>query len=89
MHSETGVYPRPRMTPGPQSPLKQCRVMAGLTQQMVADRAGLARRTVMRIEQGKQRPSLETAASIAAALGLELDAARVLFPDPDAPELGK
>jgi hypothetical protein len=39
MHSES--VPRPRMSSGAPSHLKQCRLKANLTQQVVADRAGL------------------------------------------------
>jgi putative transcriptional regulator len=68
------------MSSGRASHLKRIRIMAGLTQQAVADRARLSRRTVMRVEAGVQRPSLETASAIATALNTDVAAA---FPTSD------
>src|ERR1017187_9129028 len=69
----------PRASAGRQTQLRRCRLVANLTQQQLADRSGgVARRTICRIETGRQRPSLEMAAKIADGLGLDI---RVVFPE--------
>jgi len=50
--------------------LVELRERAGLTQKLLADRAGVAQATIANIEQGRNMPSLVTAASLAAALGV-------------------
>jgi transcriptional regulator with XRE-family HTH domain len=55
------------------------RFAAGLSQQALADRAGVSRLTVINLERGKtKRPHPLTAAALADALGVEVD---VLFPE--------
>lgn len=49
--------------------LRMLRIMAGLTQEELAARAGLNRKTIYRIEQLGQEPSPSTLAALAAALG--------------------
>ena len=44
-----------------------------MTQQALADRAGLTRQTIIAIEQGRYSPSLEAAFRIAEAPGVRLD----------------
>ena len=57
--------------------LKAVRTAAGLTQQELADRAGLSRKTVNTVENGVFTPSVLVALTLAQALGVPLDA---LFP---------
>jgi putative transcriptional regulator len=53
--------------------LKQMRQDAGITQQELADAAGITRQTVIAIEGEKYSPSLEVAFLIAEALGAGID----------------
>lgn len=48
--------------------LKSKRLEAGLTQEEVAEKAGIARTTYAMIEQGERDPSVSVAAKIAGAL---------------------
>ena len=50
-------------------PLATARKQAGLTQQALADRTGLAKSTIARIELGVHRPSVTVALAIARELG--------------------
>jgi len=50
------------------------RTAAGLTQQELADRAGLSRKTVNTVENGVFTPSVLVALTLARALGVPLDA---------------
>lgn len=52
--------------------LRELRQDAGLTQQELADAAGITRQTVIAIEGGKYSPSLEVAFLIAEAIGAGL-----------------
>lgn len=54
--------------------LKAARTAAGLTQQELADRAGLSRKTVNTVENGVFTPSVLVALTLAQALGVPLDA---------------
>lgn len=54
--------------------LKTVRTAAGLTQQELADRAGLSRKTVNTVENGVFTPSVLVALTLAQALGVPLDA---------------
>ncbi|MGX1587045.1 helix-turn-helix transcriptional regulator [Brevundimonas diminuta] len=54
--------------------LKAVRTAAGLTQQELADRAGLSRKTVNTVENGVFTPSVLVALTLAQALGVPLDA---------------
>jgi DNA-binding XRE family transcriptional regulator len=49
--------------------IRRLRQQAGLTQEALAKRAGLARPNLVRVESGRYRPSLETLERIARALG--------------------
>lgn len=49
--------------------LRAWREYRALTQQELADRAGVARRTVVALETGPQRPHPATVRALAAALG--------------------
>ena len=49
------------------------RKMAGLTQEQLADRAGLQRTHITRIEQGRYAVTLEVVQAIAEALGMTVD----------------
>lgn len=53
--------------------LKELRQDAGITQQDLADAAGITRQTVIAIEGEKYSPSLEVAFLIAEALGTGID----------------
>ncbi len=63
----------------PTSPLKLCRVVAGLSQAQLSDQAGIARETVCLLERGKHEPRWHTAAALSRALGVSDP--RVLFPE--------
>jgi transcriptional regulator with XRE-family HTH domain len=52
--------------------LENARKAAGWSQQTLAERAGLSRMTVQRIESGQIDPRLSTLLEMARALGLEL-----------------
>ncbi|RIJ67398.1 transcriptional regulator [Brevundimonas sp. LPMIX5] len=54
--------------------LKAARTAAGLTQQELADRAGLSRKTVNTVENGVFTPSVLVALTLAQALGVPLHA---------------
>lgn len=58
--------------------LKAVRTAAGLTQQELADRAGLSRKTVNTVENGVFTPSVLVALTLARALGVPLDALFIL-----------
>ena len=58
--------------------LKAVRTAAGLTQQELADRAGLSRKTVNTVENGVFTPSVLVALTLAQALGVPLDALFIL-----------
>lgn len=60
------------MSTRPVSPLEQARRAAGLTQQQLADRAGMSRDSVSRAERGRD-VALSTARVLSAALGVSLD----------------
>ena len=53
--------------------LKPVRLAAHLTQQQLADKCGISRVTLTRIEPGARKPSFDTLCSIAAALGCTVD----------------
>ena len=50
--------------------LRAARVKAGISQETLAERAGVDRTFVGRIENGRQSPTLDTLAKIAEALGV-------------------
>ncbi len=52
--------------------LRSLRTAAGLTQQQLADAAGLHRDFVLRIEKGDREPGLDTARRLTKALGASL-----------------
>lgn len=52
--------------------LREIRLRAGLSQEQLADKAGLDRTYIGRIETGKQSPTVETLEKLACALGLRL-----------------
>jgi predicted ATPase/class 3 adenylate cyclase len=71
------------MTPDPSSPfgdlLRRYRVAAGLTQEELAERAGLSRRGIADLESGaRRRPRRDTVALLATALGVS-ETERVRF----------
>ena len=54
--------------------LLELRERAGLTQKQLGERAGMAQATIANLEQGRNQPSLATAAALARALGITTDA---------------
>jgi len=52
--------------------LREHRERIGLSQEELADRAGLHRTFISQVERGLKSPSLNSLAAIAAALGLKL-----------------
>jgi predicted ATPase/DNA-binding XRE family transcriptional regulator len=71
--------------------LRRYRVQAGLTQELLAERAGLGTRTIQGFECGERRPRRNTARQLAAALGLtdadreKLEATLQAIPRPRPP----
>src|SRR5262245_21074158 len=53
--------------------LKELRTRAGLTQQQLADQAGVSRATVADLEQGRYEPSWPMVLALAGALGAPLE----------------
>src|SRR6476620_1914072 len=53
--------------------LKELRVQSGLTQKELAERAGVAQRTVSGLEQSAYEPVWSTVLKLAAALGVRLE----------------
>lgn len=62
--------------------LRRKRMAAGLTQQELAEKAGIRRETLANIERGRYNPSLRTAQVLAGLLGCSTDEA---FPPPAIP----
>ncbi len=58
-----------------------------MTQQALAEKAGVTRQTIIAVESGKYCPSLELAFRIAAAFGVRLD--EVFSYGPEADEGGE
>jgi putative transcriptional regulator len=58
----------------------QARKRAGLSQEALAEQVGVGRQTIARVELGTQRPGVEIALAIAAAVGESVEA---LFGDGD------
>jgi transcriptional regulator with XRE-family HTH domain len=52
--------------------LREYREAAGLSQAELADRAGIHRRTVIKIERGEREPHWPTAVALAGALGKKI-----------------
>lgn len=52
--------------------VKQARSEAGLTQRVVAERAGVRRETVAQVESGARKPSLGTLVNLLAAAGMQM-----------------
>lgn len=63
--------------------LRLVRVMRGLSQAQLADRAGLSRSTVSRIETGAETPNLRTVRQLARALSWPADDLFALDHDDD------
>ncbi len=55
------------------SRLRELREAAGLTQERLAERSGIGRVTLVRIEQGEQSPRFKTLTALSGALGLPVD----------------
>ncbi|MBM4131360.1 helix-turn-helix transcriptional regulator [bacterium] len=69
-----------------QNRLRERRKAAGgLTQQELAERAGVTRQSIISIEGGKYRPSVELALMLARALGCTVDDLFHLGDDGDQP----
>lgn len=52
--------------------VRTAREAAGLTQDVLAKRSGVAQSTISQLEQGEARPRIDTLASLAKAIGLPL-----------------
>ncbi|GAA1537649.1 helix-turn-helix transcriptional regulator [Nocardioides humi] len=63
--------------------LKDARIRTGLTQQQVADAAGVPRSTIARIETGRMQPTIPTLDTILISIGLELRLRLEVFDDHD------
>lgn len=63
----------------------QQRTEKGLTQQQVAEMAGISLRQYQELETGHCHPRLGTAVQIASVLELDLNLLRDSFPTPDIP----
>jgi transcriptional regulator with XRE-family HTH domain len=67
--------------------LKELREQAGLTQQQLADKAGLSKFGISDLEQGRRIPGWDTVLALASALGVSTDAfaippAKPVLPSP-------
>jgi putative transcriptional regulator len=58
--------------------IKKYRLLAGLTQEDLANKARVRRETIVFLEQGKYNPSLLLASEVAKALGKKIDEVFVL-----------
>ncbi|MBI3800559.1 MAG: helix-turn-helix transcriptional regulator [Deltaproteobacteria bacterium] len=67
--------------------VRRLRQQAGLTQETLAKRAGIARPNLARVESGRYRPSLETLERIARALGQPLST--LIVPPPILAQAGQ
>jgi ribosome-binding protein aMBF1 (putative translation factor) len=56
-----------------ENPVKVWRELRGLTQQALADAAGLPQSTIARLESGRRKGTVEQMRRLAAALGITLD----------------
>jgi transcriptional regulator with XRE-family HTH domain len=65
--------------------LRQVRTKAGLTQQELADRSGLAWSTIQQFEVGRREPSFAALVKLAAGLGVSLSAFDQPAPEPEKP----
>ena len=57
----------------------------GMTQQELADRVGVSRQTVISIERGRFRPTVELALRLARALGVSVESLFELTDEEDRP----
>ena len=80
MVSSTTFCPPVRRTP---STLAHIRFLQGMSQAALAEKAGVGRSTIARLEAGRGRPQLSTATAIARALELSVG---VVFPSLEEPE---
>jgi putative transcriptional regulator len=53
--------------------IKELRVKSGMTQEELAEKAGVRRETIVFLEQGKYNPSLQLAHAVARALKTSID----------------
>ncbi len=53
--------------------LKACRVLRGLTQGELAERVGVRRETIMRLEKAQYNPSLKLAVDISREVGVPIE----------------
>ena len=54
--------------------LKKYRILAGLTQEDLADRVGVRRETIIRLEAGRYNPSLKLAIALSRAVDAPIEA---------------
>lgn len=53
--------------------IKQARLIAGYTQQQVADATGISRQTICRLEKGRREPTLENLGILADFYNVNVD----------------
>lgn len=56
-----------------QCDLKKYRILAGLTQEDLADRVGVRRETIIRLEAGRYNPSLKLAIALSRAVDAPIE----------------
>jgi transcriptional regulator with XRE-family HTH domain len=69
--------------------LKELRAQAGLTQQQLAERAGIHKLTVAKFEQGLREPGWSTVQALVDALGVSCDALRQAPASQHVPQRGR
>ncbi len=53
--------------------LKKCRQQVGLTQEQLAEKVGVRRETIMRLEKAQYNPSLKLAVDISRVVGVPIE----------------
>ncbi|MDH3284615.1 MAG: helix-turn-helix transcriptional regulator [Acidobacteriota bacterium] len=61
--------------------LKRFRLSAGLTQEQLAERVGVTRQTILSIEKGRYKPSIELALALARVFDAPVESLFELAPD--------
>ncbi|RMG47818.1 MAG: transcriptional regulator [Acidobacteria bacterium] len=69
--------------------VRKHRVLAGLTQQELAERVGVTRQTILAIEKGNYTPSVALALRLAAVFGTTVEALFRIEDPPEGPERGE
>ncbi|HEY7308390.1 MAG TPA: helix-turn-helix transcriptional regulator [Gemmataceae bacterium] len=69
--------------------LRELRLAAGLSQRELAERAGIDKDSLSRLERDRWQPTWETVLALASALGVEVGAFTVAPKDTPSPERGR